>query len=313
MTRILSQRYTQENAIGHSARDYAKSFSQIKDTIGYIITTQKAFDTLKKRNESTYYSALADIYSQLRSIIGLETHEPTFSELFSNQIDNVSSLNISLRELISYSKKEQSTLSHKLFNEIDKNKIICGKYLLSKSAIPKETQSYQVLLETNNHSEETNPSSYDKLREEIIKEEQFCKKLEDAVLLETVHKVGLSKINFLRSHIMFHRGILFSAKKLALHTNEVCGVLDHIKHLYDVTKPLGDSMSSVLQGLTILKTHTTELESLYDRTYTVVSDIERETRNPEILNRQHIDSLVSRMLSSLEQEDVVRRSQENNT
>ncbi len=269
-----------------------------------IITTQANFDLKKSIDQNAIYSKLFELYSSVVLLINKNYKSYTWSDLFSRQLENVNSLNLNLAKLIYFSSSNVKQLEDKLFSEID---------FAKKSLIELKSQNKEL---PNIHKMQKNIEAklstyskddieyYDLLKEDFSKKSDVMTNLSNIGLLENLKNNNVGKIDFLKTHITYQKNAIFSAKKIAVSTNEICKTLEYLLIIEPTMNSMNGCLSEIYNGISHLREYTTNLDSLYNDNFNILQRLETvnsfnqfDTANVNGLINRQID-IVDRRLNN---------------
>lgn len=225
---------------------------------------------------------------------------PEWDTLFRNQLSHVSSLNESLIGVIFYSSEHLNKKQEQLLTEIDRTKSHLISYRESEQHLSDSKDTYESSKLFKSDFDPLNEDHYDLLKQQLTAEGDMVKDIGEISLKKEVHSKSLDKINFLERHISFYRGVLFSAKKLALATNQICEALDQLDDTYKGVHATRDCLMKVHSGVGILKGYTDDLRGLYVSTNDAINSLD-ENGETNILSSatRSLDSLVGQSYDRL--------------
>ncbi len=219
---------------------------------------------------------------------------PSWDDLFEQQLSHVRNLNGSLVEVIYISSEHLKDKQEQLYSELDLTKEHLKGLNESKQKLPEVKTKYESspLFETEFDANDV--AHYDLLKEQLVAEDKVLTNVGEIALRGEVHHKNIDKIQFLERHIAFYRGVLFSAKKLALVTGTICEALGHLSGDSYHTKATGECLSKVHAGVSMLKGYTDDLRGLYQKTNNSIDALGRGTETDILrIGAQSLDSMVS--------------------
>lgn len=279
---------------------YEDSFESIESIVQRINTTEKAFHQKAYIHEHKGNPALVTAYKIGQYVVGRPVTTESWNELFGTQIDHVVELNYALRGLINQSTKQGHELERKLKEEIQSAQDNVVKYLECQGIIPKTEKVYEKAANKKQDIDSKSPEYFEALEEEFDSENKLLDIMQETSLLGRMHNDKISTIGIMRGNILFHKGIVYNAKQVAISTHQICKTLDHLRDSYN-TGDLGDAVGEISQGLGLLRNHANTLASKYKSTYETVTLAERETR--QLLSQNgNVGPVISQMLETLDED-----------
>jgi hypothetical protein len=271
------------------AQDYFALSSSIRKNIAEIKKTQQKFDVQMFLEKNML---LAFPYEQFKEIMKRLKKDPMYGEwsrLFSDQLGNVRSLNNDLVSLIRGSEIQLNSLSSKLSQSL-------AEAESHDARLDKEKRKLPGAYKEMKHS--ASEGKYEKLRKEIASEHLAMLTTQEIILLNSVAQTDDEKIDFLRRHAFFHRGALFSAKKLAVVTEQICNALENLTGVYETIRPIGSCLNGIHKGISTLRGYTDVLHSVYADTFSVMQKLSNDPSSFDVLSAssKKLDPVVQQML-----------------
>jgi hypothetical protein len=283
--------------------NYKELSISIQRTIRNIALTQKHFDFKHRCEESTIGALLYDKASQLAYRVTRNPVYGTWSNLFGLQLEHVRDLNKDLATLIRGAEQHMSIFGKQMVETIDAAAKNAERLSLVKESVtPLEeryTQLQQELAVLPNRS-----TQYEQLKENITQEHTLLEALNEIALVSSVQEKENEKIEFLRRHVLFHRGTIHSAKRLAVATQQICDTLQYLKGVYESIQPIGTCLQGIHEGLGILKGYTDDLHNVYAATFKTITNIEQQGTHFAVIREStdRLNPLVSKILETLHHE-----------
>jgi len=292
-----------------TTRNSRQNLEEIGKTVSNIEQTQELFDRKKAFEELQYSPGIKRIYAVVQYATGNPLPKESWNELFDMQIEHVSELNGSLRQIIKGAETYANNLSRKLNCNSDMSKVALIKY----NAIEDKIQSCEKRLDAVSTElekyEERNPKRFDVLKEKNEAQKDLYRTLSETGLLKKIYSNFQRRGSFLEVHRMFQEGIIDSAKNLSVNTSAICEEIRQLNDAYKEIEPMGQAMSKIQHGLEKLKGHTNQLLGTYTSTYNECKNIEYTSRDSPLMQTGHVDNIVVTMCESLQE----RLTDETNT
>lgn len=292
-----------DTTIGDASLDYVALTTSVRKNVQVIGATQQKFDSKRALERNPLVGKLFLRYADsMFSVTGNPIYG-RWSSLFDLQLTNVNSLNTDLTTLIRGSDMYLRQLSRKIAEAVDGAKERCIIKNQIAASIPAAQASFE---DTRLKIGETNAEElehYDQLKEYIAAEHSMLHSLGEVALTKSVHTKELEKIEFLRRHAVFHSGTIFSAKKLAITTKQICDTLKDLKGVYEIVQPIGMCLEAIHEGLGTLRGYTEDLNQVYQDTFRTTQRINHgENTNLDLIPRasNQLNPLLEEMLYDLE-------------
>jgi hypothetical protein len=288
-------------SIAGNSQNYKAIALSINDTMKDIISTQKTFEMKKKWEENELGKYLFETYIKVINLFGNNINNTEWNELFSRQLRNVSSLNNNLTVIVKGSTIQAQMLYCQLQKSVSTAKSTNDKKQETKVLVNPTNEEYNKIRKEFDKLNPENPEYYDRLKESFDCENKMMGLMTDVALIKSSHSKDMQKIEFLKRHYAFQRGLIFSAKGLAISTKKICDSLEYLLGVWNVLKPMGTCLEAIHQGIGTLKGYTDSLNKVYTDTFVIMNKIESsEEYNILPSSAASLDTMVNQMITNLE-------------
>lgn len=275
--------------------------TEVQKTMQSVVATQKIFELKKRCEESESLGTAFSTYQKIMQFFGFKRYAE-WSQLFETQLNNVNNLNGNLTTLVRNSALQSQKLQFQLMRTIDNAKGYNDKKQEAVEIIPVANKEYQKRKEAFIKIQDSKPEYYDAMKESFDTENQLMVYLSELDLLTSAHQKDLQKVEFLKRHFAFHRGLTFSAKSLAITTAQICSSLEHLIGVYESVKPMSACLEGIHSGISNLQGYTDALNDTYNNTFKIMTTIESSDKFDLLsLNSVQLDNVVSGMIDNLEE------------
>lgn len=272
------------------SQDVGEIATNLNLAMRHIGTTQKQ---LQVRRILEKYPVLNSAYTAVSKVT--PNLIPGWDNLFRDQLSHVGLLNESLVGVIIYSSDHLKDRETQLLKEIDSTRNHLMVYKESEQTLVSSKDSYEEEPLHKLDFDPMNEDHYDLLKQQLTSEGKLISSVGEVSLRKEVHSKSLDKIHFLERHISFYRGLIHSAKKLALTTDQICGALDELVGVSEDVRMTRDCLKQVHSGVGILKGYTDDLKGLYSSTDETIQVLGSGSETDILrIGARSLDSMVSR-------------------